>query len=135
MEAFIDSNVILKYLEGDKRAESLLDKVDVGFINPIIVSEVIYGYIRLTTDLKPYELKEKFHKLQIDLTPLYESLLDFVLLPSSITLNELKEVIEKYKLLPNDALIALTCKHYGITKIATFDDDFKRVDFLEVLIL
>ncbi|MEM4748175.1 MAG: PIN domain-containing protein [Archaeoglobaceae archaeon] len=29
--------------------------------------------------------------------------------------------------------MAATCKHYGIRKIATFDEDFKRVDFLEVL--
>ncbi|MEM0266718.1 MAG: PIN domain-containing protein [Archaeoglobaceae archaeon] len=42
-------------------------------------------------------------------------------------------ILEEYRLLPNDALIAATCKHYGIKKIATFDEDFKRVDFLEVL--
>ena len=30
-------------------------------------------------------------------------------------------------------LIAATCKHYGINKIATFDPDFKGVDFLEVI--
>lgn len=40
---------------------------------------------------------------------------------------------KKYGLLPNDALIAATCKHYGIKKIATFDQDFERVDFLEVI--
>jgi len=44
-----------------------------------------------------------------------------------------KEIISKYRLLPNDALIAATCKYYGIKKIATFDEDFKRVDFLEVI--
>ena len=38
-----------------------------------------------------------------------------------------------YGLPPNDALIAATCKHYGINKIATFDPDFKRVDFLEII--
>ena len=38
-----------------------------------------------------------------------------------------------YGLLPNDALIAAACKHYGIRKIATFDPDFKRVDFLEII--
>ena len=38
----------------------------------------------------------------------------------------------KYKLLPNDALIAATCKHLNIKRIATFDSDFDRVDFLEV---
>ena len=44
-----------------------------------------------------------------------------------------ERLIKKYGLLPNDALIAATCKHYGIRKIATFDSDFKRVDFLEVI--
>lgn len=41
-------------------------------------------------------------------------------------------VIETYSILPNDALIVATCKANGIKKIATFDEDFKRVDFLEV---
>jgi len=40
--------------------------------------------------------------------------------------------MEKFRLLPNDALIAATC-HYGIRKIATFDEDFKRVDFIGVV--
>jgi len=39
---------------------------------------------------------------------------------------------EKYDLLPNDALIAANCKMHGIKEIATFDEDFRRVDFLEV---
>ncbi len=32
-----------------------------------------------------------------------------------------------------NALIAATCKYYGIRKIATFDEDFERVYFLEVV--
>ena len=43
------------------------------------------------------------------------------------------EILKKYDLLPNDALIAATCRHYGIKKIATFDEDFERVDFLEIV--
>ena len=43
------------------------------------------------------------------------------------------EIVKSCGLLPNDALIVVTCKHYRIRKIATFDEDFKRVDFLEVL--
>ena len=42
-------------------------------------------------------------------------------------------VIEECNLLPNDALIAATCKYYSIKKIATFDEDFRRVDFIEVI--
>ena len=51
----------------------------------------------------------------------------------TLSWDNVLEVMEKYRLLPNDALIAVTCKHYGIKKIATFDPDFKRVDFLEVI--
>ena len=47
--------------------------------------------------------------------------------------REAEGLITKYGLLPNDALIAATCKHHGIKKIATFDADFERVDFLEVV--
>nr|WP_257640101.1 MULTISPECIES: PIN domain-containing protein [Archaeoglobus] len=43
------------------------------------------------------------------------------------------ELAFEFGLLPNDALIAATCKHFGIKKIATFDEDFRRVDFLEVV--
>ncbi len=42
-------------------------------------------------------------------------------------------MIRYYRLLPADAVIVATCKDIGITKIATFDSDFKRVDFLEVI--
>jgi len=55
-----------------------------------------------------------------------------------IPVNVLESKLEALKLIKenlylNDALIAATCKHYGITKIATFDDDFAKVGFLEVV--
>ncbi|MBU7010258.1 MAG: PIN domain-containing protein [Theionarchaea archaeon] len=40
-----------------------------------------------------------------------------------------------FSLLPNDALIAATCKFYGIRRIATYDKDFEKVDFLKVFVL
>ncbi|MEM4156354.1 MAG: PIN domain-containing protein, partial [Archaeoglobaceae archaeon] len=55
------------------------------------------------------------------------------LLSDTKDLGVVRDIAIRYRLLPNDALIAATCKHYGIKKIATFDEDFKRVDFLEVL--
>jgi uncharacterized protein len=39
----------------------------------------------------------------------------------------------KYKLMPNDAMIASTCLKHEISKIATFDSDFRRVDWLNVI--
>ncbi|AMM53526.1 PIN domain-containing protein [Thermococci archaeon] len=55
------------------------------------------------------------------------------ILPDYQEVSEWREVMKKYKLLPNDALIAITCRHYGIKTIATFDEDFKRVKFLKVV--
>jgi predicted nucleic acid-binding protein len=36
-----------------------------------------------------------------------------------------KELLKRFHLLPNDALIVATCQHFGIPMIATFDADFK----------
>ncbi len=32
-----------------------------------------------------------------------------------------------------DTIIALTCKHHGIKTIATLDEDFRRIPWLEVI--
>lgn len=48
-------------------------------------------------------------------------------------LDELIEVMRSYNLLPTDAQIALTCRASGIRAIATFDRDFERVPWLQVL--
>ena len=58
--------------------------------------------------------------------------IEFLAIPEE-GIETASSLARKYKLLPNDALIAATCKHYGLNKIATFDPDFERVDFLEVI--
>ncbi len=71
----------------------------------------------------------------------FEEYVDFLVQDGYLKVLEIKHEIfmssvkisKRYGLLPNDALIAATCKHYGINKIATFDPDFKRVDFLEII--
>ena len=137
MEVFCDSNVILYHLaDKSSSATNLIKRIEkgatVGYINDIVISEVTYGYIRAKTKLKPFELKRKIKSVKLSLTPLKDIFSIFKVLPCKIGTLAL-EIIEQYKLLPNDALIAATCKYYSIKKIATFDDDFRRVDFLEVI--
>jgi predicted nucleic acid-binding protein len=55
------------------------------------------------------------------------------LVPVNDDMNNWRETMLKYRLLPYDALIASTCFSNEIMKIATFDRDFRRVDFLEVV--
>jgi len=76
------------------------------------------GYSDLFVYKKFFEFLRKFNVL---------------ILENKFGIDDFQSIMERYKLLPNDALIAATCKHYGIKKIATFDEDFKRVDFLKIL--
>ncbi|NJE77191.1 type II toxin-antitoxin system VapC family toxin [Thermococcus sp. ES12] len=137
MRVFFDSNVFLKFLGGDENAKLLLQlalRGDVeGVISPIVLSEVTYGYLRLTTGLSPYNLKKKLLKVEVDLLPVGDLLSEFTLLNPEYSVGDLLDVIYRYRLLPNDASIALTCKIEGIEKIATFDSDFERVDFVEIM--
>ena len=70
-----------------------------------------------------------------ELTKLREMIQDFgiTVLSDKADAEELHETMAKYKLLPGDAIIALTCKHYGINTILTFDEDFKRIPWLKVI--
>ena len=136
---FIDSNVFLLLLEEDANAKNLLlnlvkQKYEL-FKNSIVFSEVLYTVLRAVTGLKPFELKKKGFVIDNEILRRVIKLLDIT---KSLELNEKIEILsletmQKYNLLPNDALIAATCKYYGISKIATFDEDFEKVDFLEVV--
>ena len=91
--------------------------------------------LKAETGKKSYELKKKPELVKsVELNDLVELLGRYRTLDVGEAVeSEAAELITRYGLLPNDALIAATCKHHGIRKIATFDPDFKRVDFLEII--
>jgi hypothetical protein len=134
---FIDSSLFLGFLEGKERAKALLEAYSdlEGCINVIVFSEVLFVYIKAETGKKSYELKREPEIMKsVELDDIAELLGRYRMLDiGEAVMNEAKELITKYGLLPNDALIAATCKHHGIRKIVTFDPDFKRVDFLEII--
>jgi predicted nucleic acid-binding protein len=152
-EIFIDSNIFLYSYSTHKlanRCNRFLLKIEEvkfkGFVTPIVVDEVFYksivaevmtkktiplkdisSYIKsnpsvLKTLKNPYEIVEDIlSKENIDV------------LDSSKNLGKITYFVKNYTLLPSDALIAATCSGNKITKIATFDKDFERVDFLEII--
>ena len=136
---FIDSSVFLDYLEGKEKAKALLEEYSdlEGCINVIVFSEVLFVYIKAVTGKKSYELKREPELVKsIELRDIKELLGRYRTLDIGESIkSEAGKLITKFGLLPNDALIAATCKHYGINKIATFDPDFERVDFLGVITL
>ena len=62
MKVFFDSNIFLKYLVGVEEVKKLVDKVEYGkwkgYVNDVVVSEVVYGYLRLALNVSKYRLKE-----------------------------------------------------------------------------
>jgi predicted nucleic acid-binding protein len=131
---FIDSNIFIGILEGEENAKKVFNSDLKLYKNSLISSEVIYIYLKAVTNKKSYVLKKNPEEItRINLNKI-EELLDLAeTLPMNKEIEDLSfEIIKKYGLLPNDALIAATCKHYGIRNIATFDRDFERIDFLNV---
>jgi len=137
---FIDSNIFLKLLEGDSKVKNNFIRLTLEnklFRNTIVYSEVVYVFLRLSTGKKSFELKNMPALIQSKSNELkkVEALLN---LAETLPLNSVIEkdsmhfVIE-YGLLPNDALIAAACKYHDINKIATLDEDFERVEFLEII--
>jgi hypothetical protein len=57
----------------------------------------------------------------------------FCILPTNEDAGDWSEIMQKYRLLPYDALIVSTCIFNGIREIATFDKDLKRVGLLDML--
>jgi len=136
---FVDSNVIIHHLAGDNKAKEIIENVerggDTGYINQIVVSEVIFICLKLKTKKSAFELKKAPDIVKrVDLKNVYELLDTFIELQSDKEITRSAEdVIARYGLLPNDALIAATCKHHGIRKLATFNGDYKQVDFVEII--
>ncbi|MCK4476654.1 MAG: PIN domain-containing protein [Methanophagales archaeon] len=143
----VDSSVLVKtLLENEKGIIlSLLENYELSSPSNVL-EETTYKTIVLT--ISNLIDSNKFHKIKkawekgigepeirkrIDILEDLTTTIIKVLYANEKILYLSKKISFEYKLLPNDALIAATCKYYGINKIATFDPDFKRVDFLEIV--
>ena len=141
---FLDSSVFLRFfIDGMPILENLPENL---VTSTNVIEEVTYVLIKqkakeIEEGKKHYELlsflrenpehlSKIFREIRKDIKTLLGVLNVKILEPANF--KEMWNVIETYGLLPNDALIVATCKVNGITRIATFDENFKRVSFLEV---
>ena len=145
---FVDTNVFYNILfdteltQKAKQAVSLLDNPVTSFIayNELI-HVTLRAYARRKFGITSYQKYKKFfvkEGIEAFREPIewVHRILDELgveVLRDHQSLNDLRNMIEQYRLLPTDAQIALTCKYYGITTIATLDSDFKRVPWLKTI--
>ncbi len=145
----LDTNAIVYYLHriepyASKVKKILTERKDLA-VTLRIADEVIFTLIRLEAwrklgirrldQLRDYMRRhglEGFNDAMSDFEELIDKL-GILVLEDKGDLKELLETMRKYSLLPGDALIAVTAKHYSINTIFTFDEDFKRVPWLKVI--
>lgn len=145
---FVDTNIfynILYETELTPQAKKAIDLLIEPVTSIIVYNELLHvtfrAYAKHRHGITSYhEFKRFFVEKGIEafkepLKLIHELLeeLNVKIISDHQSVEELKEVIMKYKLLPTDAQIAITCRHNGITKIATLDEDFRRVPWLEMI--
>ena len=140
-QAFIDSSVLIEHLKGNPNARDLLQELIIkdgeNFINDIVISEVIFIYLKTVSGKSVLTLKKKPELVKsMDKTPCYQLLELF----KPLEVNEFvyrisRDLIDRYGLLPNDAFILATCKFYGIKYLISFDNDFKNACKKEGIVL
>ena len=147
---FIDSSIFVSHcMVADETFIHLLEKDGEIYTSPGVLEESLYKSLLLRCEevyKRPdkHLLKARFEKEGENFEPVLHYFNDFLkrlsdigtltVVPVNASIFFLSlECSRKFRLLPNDALIAATCKHHGIDRIATFDSDFERVDFLEII--
>ena len=128
---FIDTNVIIDLLRGKEKVVTFFKRIElgdvIGFTNKVVFLETVHVYLILTTREGPLNLRKKPELISsADLTPILEIFDILQILPiDPIKERDVVEIITKYGLLPNDALVLATCKNHSIKYLISIDrEDF-----------
>ena len=147
-KVFIDTNIFYNILfetSLTRKARMLLEDYEENtfYTSLTAINELLYistrKYYRAMEELiGPYSLRKLivnkgYPKFIVDgIRNLLEDL-EVEVLVENVEYQEVIETVRQLKLLPSDAIIALTCKRYNIDTIITFDEDFKRIPWLKVV--
>lgn len=142
---FIDTNVFVEFLFGGEKEEQaarILEDFAELVTSETVYREVLWVIARTRAYQKfnikgKYEFRELIRRNGFDfcseeLNTFRKMLSEFNVLVLKDYFNqaELINTMIKYHLLPSDAQIVITCMHYNIKDIASFDSDFDRVEDL-----
>ncbi len=133
----LDSNVVIKHLEGTSNVSEIITK-HVATYNDIVASEVTYTIIRATTGKSPYELKrmrelpDKTRRALRIAYDLFDYVLDYIPVSADVT-KIAREYIDRFALLPNDAIILATGVYYGMDALLTYDTDLLSLERIKKL--
>ena len=130
---FIDSNIFINFFNKNfeffKQAREIFENLgingQIGIITPYVINELHYFFLKRNGQKIAFEIcKDILNMKRISLMDLK--------LDSSDVLNTVS-IANKHNLKTFDAYHAFYCKKLGIKKIATFDEDFKKVPGLKII--
>ncbi len=144
---FLDTNILYHILHNTPKTEQVLTLLEENpgdyVIDMVVHNEIIYTStmrylehdhgVKGIYSVRRWIIKHGYPREVIDAVRKLIKKLNIKLVSSAYTEQELYDTVLRYRLLPSDAVIALTCRHYGIGTIITFDEDFKRVPWLRVI--
>ena len=133
MKVFLDSSVLIEYIKGNKIAvleaivhpDSNLDPC----INHIVYSEFLFHFLAGISRKSPLTLKKSSDiKTILTQNEPIEFIHNFTTVEMNTPILERSyEMMKKYNLLPNDALILASCTYHEISYLATYDSDFHDI--------
>jgi predicted nucleic acid-binding protein len=144
----LDTNIIYHFLFKTELTPISEKIIREAFVKGIAIPLIVYNEVLYTVGAKiarvKYNVKGKYSfKKHIARNGFPEEAIEKIngfikdfkvtILKDHQEPSELVEAIRLFRLAPNDAQIALTCRHYNIEIIATFDEDFKRIPWLRVI--
>lgn len=145
---YLDTSIILSILLETEKYQAAEDVIasfqDKTFVTSgIALNEAFYvatfeyyrqrGLVKGRYSFREVIGKQGYPREVVELVLEFVNDLRIKVLEDYYDFKEYIQVMTTYRLLPNDAQIALTCRHYGIDTILTFDEDFKRVPWLKVV--
>lgn len=139
----IDANIFISFLiqaEDTNRAKKILREASDPVITLNVLEESIYVGLSLIYGSRGFRLRDDLKKIirkdafeYMDNLRILMDMFNIRIIHPPEDIKMILDIIARYNLLPNDAIIAATCLHHGIKSIATFDSDFKRVESLEII--
>jgi len=148
MRVLLDTNVLYNYLFETpltEKATEVLLEADGLYMSTMVLNELHYSVMRRKAEkefgitsyrrLKEFLAKEGYGPFHEAFKAIEETLnlLEVLTLPDSQNWGLIKRLMFRYSLLPNDATILATCIEHGLDALATFDEDYRKVQEVKIL--
>ncbi|WP_456365656.1 PIN domain-containing protein [Thermococcus sp.] len=148
MRVLLDTNVLYNYLFETPltgKATEILLRAEELYVSTTVLNELHYSVMRRKAEkelgitsyrkLKEFLAKEGYGPFHEDFKAIEETLnlLEVLTIPDSQNWGLIKRLMFGYSLLPNDATILATCIEHGLDALATFDNDYRKVQEVKIL--